>query len=182
MAEIREVESLAPEALIEKFKSKFGELIKDSRIEVRAEGVKKKKFNLLWVRIDRKIFRDSVRFLTELSPYPHLAVVSGVDLGESIELIYHFSIYYGEHFKEISVNLSVELPKSDLHIPSICDIIPGALITEREKQEMLGVIVDNIPDSRRVFLPDDFPEGIYPWRKDDKGISESMIKNLSEAK
>jgi membrane-bound hydrogenase subunit beta len=35
---------------------------------------------------------------------------------------------------------------------------------------MIGVIVDGIPDGRRIFLPDDFPEEVYPWRKDEKGI------------
>ncbi|MBU2565391.1 MAG: NADH-quinone oxidoreductase subunit C, partial [Candidatus Thermoplasmatota archaeon] len=70
----------------------------------------------------------------------------------------------------------------DLKISSICDIIPGALVTEREKQEMLGITVEGIPDSRRMFLPDDFPENVYPWRKDEKGIPEKMIKKLYEVK
>ncbi|MEW6070128.1 MAG: NADH-quinone oxidoreductase subunit C [Candidatus Thermoplasmatota archaeon] len=182
MAEIGKVEKLTTEEFIEKFKLRFGETLKESRIETRIEGAKKNKFNVLWLKIDRKIFREFVKFLTVMAPYPHLAVVSGVDLGETIELIYHFSIYYGEHFKELSVNLCVELPKSDLRVDSICDIVPGALITEREKQEMLGVTIENIPDKRRIFLPEDFPEGIYPWRKDETGIPDKMIKKLSEAK
>jgi membrane-bound hydrogenase subunit beta len=60
--------------------------------------------------------------------------------------------------------------------------MPGATFTEREKQEMLGIEVVGIPDPRRLFLPDDFPEGVYPWRKDEKGIPDSMIKNLWEVK
>jgi membrane-bound hydrogenase subunit beta len=43
---------------------------------------------------------------------------------------------------------------------------------------MMGVTVRNIPDGRRIFLPDDFPEGIYPWRKDGKGIPPEMVKRL----
>jgi membrane-bound hydrogenase subunit beta len=165
------------EELVTKFSQKFGAKLKVSEVKIREEGVKKNKFYSVWLKIDRSVFKDAVKFLSELS-YPHLAVVSGNDLGKSIELIYHFSIEYGTHLKELSVNLSVELPKSDLKIESICDILPGALITEREKQEMFGIVVENIPDKRRIFLPEDFPKDIYPWRKDDKGIPEKLIRKL----
>ena len=46
---------------------------------------------------------------------------------------------------------------------------------------MLGVKIIGIPDSRRLFLPDDFPEGVYPWRRDETG-PEKMYKNLHEVK
>jgi len=46
---------------------------------------------------------------------------------------------------------------------------------------MLGVTIKGIPDSRRVFLTDDFPEGVYPWRKDEKG-PRKLIRNLHEVK
>jgi len=106
-------------------------------------------------------------------------VVSGNDMGDNIELIYHFSIYFGKKLEEISLNISVDIPKSKPEIETICDLIPGALVTEREKQEMLGVKVIGIPDSRRLFLPDDFPDDVFPWRKDEKGL-EPYIKNLHD--
>jgi membrane-bound hydrogenase subunit beta len=34
---------------------------------------------------------------------------------------------------------------------------------------MMGIEIVGIPDNRRLFLPDDFPQGFYPWRKDEKG-------------
>jgi len=170
-----------PEGIVEYFKKKFGDKIIDSRIVKRKIGVKKNEQNIVWFRVERSVFKDAVKHLCGLQ-FPHLSVVSGNDVGENIELIYHFTVNYGEHLKEIPVNISVEVPKNDLRIPTICDIIPGALITEREKQEMLGVKVENIPDSRRIFLPDDFPDGVYPWRKDEKGIPENMIKKLWEEK
>ena len=77
------------------------------------------------------------------------------------------------------MNVAVDVPKSKPEIETICDWIPGALITEREKQEMLGVKIIGIPDSRRLFLPEDFPEGVYPWRKNEKGM-EKLIRNLHE--
>ena len=73
------------------------------------------------------------------------------------------------------------MPKTKPEIETICDYIPGTLITEREKQEMLGVKIIGIPDTRRLFLPDDFPKDVYPWRKDEKGM-EKLIRNLHEVK
>jgi len=81
--------------------------------------------------------------------------------------------------EEISLNIAVEIPKTKPEIETICDLIPGALITEREKQEMLGIKVIGIPDSRRLFLPDDFPKDVYPWRKDEEGLGP-YIKNLHQ--
>ncbi len=86
-----------------------------------------------------------------------------------MELIYHFTIYYGFHLEEISVGLRVTLSKKDLKIPTITDLIPGAIFPERETQEMMGVEVTDIPDGRRLFLVGDIPEGVYPWRKDETG-------------
>lgn len=172
---------LTPEEIVKSFKDEFKTMIKDAKIKKRTTGAKKKEFVNIWIKIDNSIFKKSIKHLMALQETPHLAVVSGNDLGKTIELIYHFSIYYGTPLGEISVNISVELPKSKPEIESICDLIPGALITEREKQEMLGVKIKGIPDSRRLFLPGDFPKGVYPWRKDEKGF-EKLIRNLHEVK
>jgi Ni,Fe-hydrogenase III component G len=88
---------------------------------------------------------------------------------------------YGYPRSEIILNLCVDLPKSNLEIESICDLIPGALITEREKQEFLGIKIIGIPDDRRLFLPEDLPKGIYPWRKDETG-ADKLYRNLHEVK
>lgn len=92
--------------------------------------------------------------------------------------MYHFYIYWGIPREEILVTLTISLDKSDLRTPTITGIIPGALTSEREKQEMLGIEVVDIPDGRRLFLPEDFPEGVYPWRKDETGIPPDMVKEL----
>jgi len=113
--------------------------------------------------------------------YPHLAVISGTDLGEAVELVYHFGIYYGTEGGEYMISFAVSLPKGDPTIGTIADLIPGAVFSEREKQEMLGVRIVDIPDGRRLFLPEDFPDGVYPWRKDESGVPDAMVNNLWEA-
>jgi membrane-bound hydrogenase subunit beta len=168
------VEILSPEEIVESFKTALGSSFIDSKIYQREVAVKKNLFQSIWIYVKREAFRQAVEHIGKLQEYPHLAVISSSDLGDSVELIYHFTIYYGQHLKELSLGLCLNLPKNDLKIPTITDIIPGALFTERETQEMMGVEVVGIPDNRRLFLPEDFPEGVYPWRKDEKGPQDLL--------
>ncbi len=169
-----------PEEIIEKFKTKFGAGILEAKIQTRTGGVSKTPYHFVWLTLDRPLLKDAVRFLASEWQYPHLSVVSGVDLGSIIELTYHFTVGWGVRFGEIPVSIRIDLPKSDLTVPTITDIIPGALITEREKQEMLGIRVEGIPDARRLFVPETFPEGVYPWRKDETGVKPEHVKKLWE--
>lgn len=168
---------LSPEQIKDIFTGTFNDGIKDVTIREWAEGVKKSKIKSIWIRLDRNIFHDAVKRLVEID-FPHLGVISGVDTGEEVELLYHFFIFFGMKNQEINVTFTVPLPKSDLKIPTIADIIPGAVYSEREKQDFLGVEVVDIPDPRRLFLTENFPENVYPWRKDETGIPTEMVKEL----
>ena len=176
-----EKKRLDAKGLMKYFKDEFKTKIKSAEIKKRAVGSKKKEFVNIWIKIDKSIFKDVIKHLVEYQ-YPHMAVISGNDMGKNIELIYHFSVNFGTPLDEISLNIAVDIPKSKPEIETICDWIPSALVTEREKQEMLGVKIVGIPDNRRLFLPDDFPEGVYPWRKDKQPGLEKLIRNLHEAK
>lgn len=171
---------LTADETVNYFKDEFKTKIKDVKIKKRLSGIKKNETSYIWIKIEKDIFKDFIKHLCALQ-FPHLIVISGNDLGEFVELIYHFSINFGTRMNEKILNISVELPKSKLEIETICDLIPGALISEREKQEMLGVKIIGIPDSRKLFLPDDFPEGVYPWRRDETG-PDKLYKNLHEVK
>ena len=168
------MELLSPEEIVDSFKTALGDSFIDAKIYQREVAVKKNKFRSLWVEVKKSAFRDAVDHICHLQEYPHLAIISSSDLGAEVELIYHFTIYYGHHLEELSLGLRVKLPKSDLKIPTITDLIPGALFTERETQEMMGVEVVGIPDSRRLFLPEDFPQGVYPWRTDETGPQDML--------
>ena len=168
------MEILNPDEIVDSFKKALGNSLIDTKIYTREVAVKKNIFRTIWVSVKREAFRKAVEHICQLQEHPHLAIISSSDLGDSVELIYHFTIYYGNHLKEISLGLRVKLPKTDLKIPTVTDIIPGALFTERETQEMMGVEVVGIPDKRRLFLPDDFPKGVYPWRTDEKGPHDML--------
>ncbi len=166
-----------PQQVADHFTSRFGGQVTNVRVVEWGEGAKKVPKRSVWMTIPRDTIVDAVRELTTID-FPHLGVISAVDTGDQIELLYHMQIFFGGEHEEIEITFTVPVPKNDPHIPTISGIIPGAVYTEREKQDMIGVIVDGIPDNRRIFLPADFPENVYPWRKDEKGIPDTMIKEL----
>jgi len=174
-------QQLTPEEIVKSLKDEFKTHIKDARIERHTAGTKKNELVHIWFTVDKAVFKKTVQYLMGMEKYLHLAVASGYDVGSTIYLVYHFSLYFSTRFKEININMTVELPKSNPTIETITDLIPGALITEQEKQEMLGVKVKGIPKDQRVFISEDFPKDIYPWRKDEKGPAK-MVRNLHEAK
>lgn len=171
------VEYKTAEQVVELLRDCLEERLLGVRISEWSEGATQQKSHQIWARIDKRSLRAAIRRVMDIQ-FPHFAVISGVDVGDAVELLYHMYVFYGMRHKELLITFTVSLGKDDLRVDTITDLIPGALISEREKQEMLGVEVVNIPDGRRMFLPTDFPEGVHPWRKDDKGIPEDMVKQL----
>jgi Ni,Fe-hydrogenase III component G len=101
----------------------------------------------------------AVKSLRDSLGLTYLATISGVDLGESFEILYHFAIPGAQ------LNLRTQVPKTNPHIESICPVIPGAILYERELQDMFGLKIDHIPDPRPLVLPDDWPAENYPLCK-----------------
>ena len=50
--------------------------------------------------------------------------------------------------------------------PSVTPLVPAAHWYEREVQDLLGLEPEGHPDPRRLVLHDDWPDGVYPLRKD----------------
>lgn len=105
---------------------------------------------------------ETVKCLRHDLGFTHLSTISGVDLGQTFEILYHFA---NNH---CSFTVRTEIPRDNPQLPSICEFIPGAILYERELQDMFGITVLNIPDPRPLLLPDDWPPGNYPLRKDWK--------------
>jgi len=51
-------------------------------------------------------------------------------------------------------------------VDSITPLVPGANWAERELFDTVGVAVEGHPDPRRLLLADDWPEGVFPLRRD----------------
>jgi Ni,Fe-hydrogenase III component G len=108
---------------------------------------------------------DLVPFVTGLrvKRLGWLSAITGLDLGPEageLELLYHFTT------GPAVVTLRLRLPRDQAKVPSLCDIIPSAESSEREIREMLGVTVEGLRNDLPIYLPDDWPEGVFPLRKD----------------
>ena len=170
-------QAISAEQIAEILQKKGPKSIHDVRTESWSEGLKKTPAHSVWLRTTPADLVATLQAVIDID-YPHLAVVSGVDTGDDVELLYHMQVFHGIPKGEVNVTITVPVPKKNLVIPTISHLIPGAVYTEREKQEMLGVTVAGIPDPRGLFLPADFPRGVFPWRKDETGITEDMVNSL----
>ncbi|WGI16709.1 NADH-quinone oxidoreductase subunit C [Methanonatronarchaeum sp. AMET-Sl] len=162
------MDTMDAEELYDHLYTEYGDEIKGLINKERA-GVSKKESQELWVRTPRNKLKNLINHLKQIQ-LPHFVTMMGVDRGDNILTKYILSMFYGEKFREITLVLCVEIPKDDLWLPTISDIIPGSLTSEREIQEMLGIEIKDIPDERHFFLPWDHPEEEYPWRRDEKRI------------
>ena len=92
----------------------------------------------------------------------YLSAITGFDTGPGghIEVLYHF--YRGPAVATFRVNL----PRENPTVPSIGQVVPPAVLYERELAETMGVRLAGLPDNKRQFLSDDWPQGVYPLRKD----------------
>jgi Ni,Fe-hydrogenase III large subunit/Ni,Fe-hydrogenase III component G len=66
---------------------------------------------------------------------------------------------------QISI-LETVIPESDPTFASLTQILPAASWYEREAHDLFGIQPLGHPDLRRLVLHEDFPQGVYPLRKD----------------
>ena len=126
------------------------------------------------VKRDRRIFipvprNDLIKTVNILSSelnINHLSTITARDTGKEIEILYHFLL------NGVVITIRTMCPKDDPTIDSIVSIFPGAVLYERELNDILGVVPKGHPDLRRLVLPDDWVGG-YPLRKDWKPPQES---------
>ncbi|HSV85176.1 MAG TPA: NADH-quinone oxidoreductase subunit C [Levilinea sp.] len=133
--------------------------------------------NCLNIYLERQNFIAAVSALYR-SSWGYLTAITGLDQppgaessaeqAGAIEVLYHFCR------KASVLTLRVSLPYSDPVIDTICKLVPSATLYERELVELFGVIITGTPDSRRLLLPDDWPEGVYPMRKSFTGVPNEL--------
>lgn len=92
-------------------------------------------------------------------------IVTGIDAEHCFEILYHFS--YDQLGCVITVKAFIR-DREHPAIESITPFLPGAEWIEREIHDILGIDFKNHPNLKRLILFDDWPEGVYPLRKDVK--------------
>jgi formate hydrogenlyase subunit 5 len=128
------------------------------------------------IQVKAQLNRDVVKILLKTDNDAGIAAISGLDLGEKIGLMYHIRT------NGAIVTIRTEVPKENPKISSITDIIPGASFHEREVADLFGVVFQGHPNPARLILPEDWPENLYPLRKDAKidGVVAKCENNCAE--
>ena len=107
------------------------------------------------VSVASYIFNDlSARFAT----------ASGMETEKEFEILYHFA-FDSEHRL---VMLRLRLPKDNPAVPSLANLIKGAEFIEREIHELLGIDFPDHPNLKPLLLPENWPEGVYPLRREKR--------------
>ncbi len=157
---------------MEELLSRVEELLKPVSVETSRPGPSRVDFI---VEPDKLV--EAVTILTK-AKWGYLLAITGLDKpapapaegekpGENhIEVLYHF----GEAAAICAVR--VTLPYSKLVIPTVCDVIPAATLYERELMEMYGIKIEGTPNTDKLLLPDDWPAGVYPLRKEFTGLAK----------
>ena len=149
--------------VLEGFKSGF----KDDILDVFLKSPK---------RVYVEIKPSSIRRLTEhfiRTLGARFNIASGLDARDHMEILYHFTI----EDANCIFSLRVKLPKNKLEIDSITPIFEGANWIEREITELLGIRFKGHPDMRKLLLPDEWPEGVYPLRRDYREWDKGAIRD-----
>jgi Ni,Fe-hydrogenase III component G len=146
-------------SVMEQIKDKFG-----TKIEISLRSYRRVYINAPKVEVEAVI-----RFLyTELGA--RFSIATGLDTQTGVEILYHMA--FDREGLLVSVRTLVEKP--ELEINSFTGFMPSAEWIEREIHEMLGVKFLGHPNLERLLLPDDWPEGVYPYRKKSYGSEKEV--------
>jgi Ni,Fe-hydrogenase III large subunit/Ni,Fe-hydrogenase III component G len=106
--------------------------------------------------------RDVLKTLLDTDEKTAVTAITGIDLGANIGVFYHIRT------SKAFFTIKAEVPKENPKIATVTDLMPGAAFHEMEVADLLGVVFEGHPSPGRLVLPETWPEGIYPLRKDVK--------------
>lgn len=117
------------------------------------------KGDYLALDIERDRLVAVCRFLRDQLSFDMLSCISGVDMLDHLETVYHLRSTTRGQLLQLKVRVESEKPEVD----SVVSVWPTANWLERETYDMYGIRFTGHPDLRRMLLDDDF-EG-YPLLK-----------------
>ncbi|MGI6009319.1 MAG: NADH-quinone oxidoreductase subunit C [Methanomethylophilus sp.] len=153
-AELRNHDDTWEPEIKQALESKFPGHIEVTKTEVRR----------VYAKTDRETIHDICQFLRDELNFEHCSTVIGVDMKDYMQVVYHISNL--TNYKGEVVELTIDVPNDDLHVPTISDLWGGANWHERETWELFGIVFDGHPKLERLLTPDTYE--FYPFRKSYK--------------
>jgi len=115
-------------------------------------ALKTLKGDFLGLEVDSTNLVAVCRFLRDQLGFDLLSCISGVDMLDHIETVYHVRSLTRGQLLQIKVRLDHEKPEVD----SVVSVWPTANWLERETYDLYGIKFTGHPDLRRMLLDDDF--------------------------
>lgn len=112
---------------------------------------------------------DCIKKLKEEYNFAHLATITGIENGENFELLYHLA----QEGTGILLTIRLIIPIEGHLVKTISDLYQSSVWYEREINDLLGVNFEGIPEGKRYPLPDEWPQGDHPLRKNWKATEET---------
>ena len=135
------------------------EQIRDKLTKIEKTGDKR-----IYLYCEKENAYEVNKFLFEEVPL-RFVIATGIDSDDCFEVLYHYS--NDETGCVVTLKAFIR-DREKPAIESIAPFLPGAEWIEREMHDLLGIEFNNHPDMRRLILADDWPEGVYPLRKEVK--------------
>jgi Ni,Fe-hydrogenase III component G len=114
------------------------------------------------IKVESTSNKEALQILLDNVKDTTMCAITGVDVGPNIRLLYHVRA------DNSIITIQTEVSKQNPTIASVTNMVPAANFHEREANDLFGVVFEGHPSPGRLVLPDRWPEGIYPLRKDVK--------------
>ena len=108
-----------------------------------------------------KEFEEALQYAFSKLDYHKGKHIVGTDEGPDIGLSYILS-----NDDNVLLVLRERVPKSAPRVRSMGEFFPSLMLHEREMVDLFGVQVSGLPEGPNYPLPDGWPEGEYPLRKE----------------
>jgi len=149
------------ERLVSEIKELLGDKISEIKVQ-RARSV--------FVTVKAEDYKDSIRKVVEKFGITHISTMTGADSGQTIDVMPHLS------HAGMKITFKAAVPKTAAELDTLIDILPGAVMYEREVHDLLGVKFKGHPSLARLVLSDDWPSDVYPLRKEYKVVRPEPIR------
>ena len=118
----------------------------------------------LYLTVDREALRPACQLLQDELGARFL-ISAGIDRRAREKCLSVVHIFSRDKQKQF-ISLRADVAENGAEVDSITPVVAGANWSERECQDLVGVKARGHPDPRRLIVADDWPEGVYPLRKD----------------
>ncbi len=110
-------------------------------------------------------FFQVLDYVVKTQGFDRIGTITGLDEGENLTAIYSLI-----HKAGTVLSIKTSVPKSNPVIQTITKYYHSADLYERELVDLLGFKVEGLGEGNRYPLPDGWPEGEFPLRKDWEGL------------